>query len=69
MKNQKWSLPLDELCEEIFHYDFRHESPAGHYVVFSGSKNEAITQMLRNMRGLLEEIVYESDDYGYPHEK
>lgn len=64
-----WAISLDEWAEESFQWLGSHQDGgAGHYAVYTGTKQEAIEKCLSALRPLVEKMLYESDDYGYEKE-
>jgi len=61
-----WAISLDDFSEEIFQWLGRYQDGGdGHYARYTGTKEECIDKCLTHIKKLLEEEIYESDDYGY----
>lgn len=60
-----WAISLNDWADESYLWLAQNqEGSAGHYAVVTGTKEQAVKKFLAILRSLLEEMVYESDDYG-----
>ena len=66
---QYWSVSLDELSYRVFDWLETHQDGhSGHYARYTGSRLIAKEKLLSQIALLVDNILYESDDYGHPKE-
>jgi hypothetical protein len=65
-----YAISLDEWSEESFNrLGSKQDGGAGHYARFDGTKDECIEKATAVLKELVGEMIYRSDDYGYPAEE
>lgn len=70
-QEQYFAISLDDLVNELHDWLGRHQDgPAGHYARFNATdKAQAVEKCMQNIRPVIERMMYESTNYGYPKEE
>ena len=65
---QHFAISLDDFAHEVHGHLERHQDGgAGHFARCTApTKAEAVDRAVAVLRELVEEVMYESTDYGYP---
>ncbi len=70
MSEEYHAINIDDFVEESFHWLGSHQDGrASHYARFTGTKEECVEKCLKSLCSLIEQMIYQSDNYGYRLEK
>jgi hypothetical protein len=62
-----WAIDLDNWADESHtHLSCNQDGPAGHYARYTGTKEECIQAITDTLKELVSQLIYKSNDYGYP---